>query len=222
LAGIGLFVLSVPLLFGLAINQKWTEAIGLSAVMLIVFAFYGPRILGQLLPRRLVPDWSPPGPGYAKWERSDAALPDTELVQRSIAVLEEYLHRTAGVAKRDRTHPRAERAQISDTLAPGNGNGQNGEARSSLMSEVEALEVLGLESGSAEAEINEAHRRLIQLIHPDRGGSPYLAVKVNQAKDVLLRGVKSQNGGGAGGAPRRRRRQASEQDVSQSKPGTRG
>jgi hypothetical protein len=222
LAGVGVFVLSVPLLFGLVINQKWTEAIGLVAVMLIAFAFYGPRVLGQLLPRRLVPDWSPPATGCRGWDSADAVAPDSELVQRSIAVLEEYLRRTAGIAKRDRAHGRAERAQISDTRAPGDANGHHGEARSSLMSETEALEVLGLEPGSADAEINEAHRRLMQLIHPDRGGSPYFAVKVNQAKDVLLGGVRSQNGRSAGGAPRKRRRHGGEQDVSQSKPGTRG
>ena len=51
---VGLFVLSVPLLAGLLMNRRWTEAIGLSAVMLVAFAVYGPRILGQLRPRRPV------------------------------------------------------------------------------------------------------------------------------------------------------------------------
>jgi hypothetical protein len=47
---VGLFALSVPLLFGLLMNRRWTEAIGLSAVILVAFAVYGPRILGQLRP----------------------------------------------------------------------------------------------------------------------------------------------------------------------------
>lgn len=55
-----------------------------------------------------------------------------------------------------------------------------------IMSAEEALEVLGLKANASEEEIIAAHRKLIQKIHPDRGGSDYLASKINLAKKVLL------------------------------------
>jgi hypothetical protein len=54
------------------------------------------------------------------------------------------------------------------------------------MSRDEALKILGLEAGASADEIRAAHRRLIMQIHPDKGGSSYLAAQINQAKDVLL------------------------------------
>jgi hypothetical protein len=59
--------------------------------------------------------------------------------------------------------------------------------RGVAMSRAEALKVLGLEEGASEEQIRAAHRRLILQIHPDKGGTSYLAAKINEAKDVLLR-----------------------------------
>ncbi|GIR41031.1 MAG: hypothetical protein CM15mP51_18110 [Porticoccaceae bacterium] len=53
------------------------------------------------------------------------------------------------------------------------------------MSEEEAYEILGLENPSSKSEISKAHKRLIQKLHPDRGGSDYLAAKINAAKDKI-------------------------------------
>uniref|UniRef100_A0A8D8WW99 Mitochondrial import inner membrane translocase subunit TIM14 n=1 Tax=Cacopsylla melanoneura TaxID=428564 RepID=A0A8D8WW99_9HEMI len=55
----------------------------------------------------------------------------------------------------------------------------------SKMSKREASLILGIGQSSNTKRIKEAHKKIITLNHPDRGGSPYLAAKINQAKDLL-------------------------------------
>jgi hypothetical protein len=57
---------------------------------------------------------------------------------------------------------------------------------SSAMSREEAAAVLGLGVGASAADVKAAHKRLMKDFHPDKGGSDYLAAKINAAKDVLL------------------------------------
>ena len=84
----------------------------------------------------------------------------------SARLLESYLERRFGEA-----------FDAGHTAAPETGGN---------MTESEALAVLGLESGASREAIIDAHRRLMQKLHPDRGGNDYLAAKINQAKDLLL------------------------------------
>lgn len=73
---------------------------------------------------------------------------------------------------------------------PHTGQSQNAQAPpprgKQSMSREQALEVLGLKPGYTKDDVIQAHRRMMQKVHPDRGGSDYLAAQINQAKDVLL------------------------------------
>ena len=86
---------------------------------------------------------------------------------QSVSVLEAFLDRTF--------NPRSRSTNSKEAFS------------NTGMTHEEALEVLNLSASATKKEIIEAHKRLMQRIHPDRGGSSYLAAQINCAKDVLLK-----------------------------------
>jgi len=91
----------------------------------------------------------------------------------SAQLLEAYL---------DRTHQDKWRES-----ANAHNNQTHSATNDSSMSIEEAFNILGLNKDASKDEIIDAHRRLMQKLHPDRGGNDYLAAKINQAKDLLLK-----------------------------------
>ena len=92
---------------------------------------------------------------------------------QSASLIEAYLDRVEGKDWRERASRSGHAYE-----APRSG--------ADRMSREEAYQILGLEPGASAAGVKDAHRRLMLKIHPDQGGSNYLATKINQAKDLIL------------------------------------
>jgi hypothetical protein len=91
----------------------------------------------------------------------------------SVALLESYLDRRFPAWRQNAERDPAGRERRA--------------ASSTKMTDEEAYQILGLQPGAGRDEIGRAHRGLMKKLHPDQGGSTYLAARVNEAKDTLLR-----------------------------------
>lgn len=90
----------------------------------------------------------------------------------STRLLETYLDGRFPVWRHDAKADVGERQRTAPSTGP--------------MTKEEAYKILGLEAGASAADVRKAHRRLMQRLHPDLGGSSFLAARINEAKDVLL------------------------------------
>jgi hypothetical protein len=100
-----------------------------------------------------------------------------EIDQDSASLLVTYL---------DRRQPNWREHAPDDSAAANGGH----PSRTSKMTEQEAYQILGIQPGASAQDITRAHRSLIKKLHPDQGGSTYLAAQINEAKDVLTRGAR--------------------------------
>ena len=163
----------IPLLVMMIINQQWAAAMLIGAGMLVIPTLLKWRTL--FAPLRAAFDYFRPKPRPFDMEIWRDPPDDPETVRRAAAILEAYVSKASLMALRDER--RDGRRHLRD---------DDDEPEAERMSRGEALEVLGLEPGAEEAEIRAAHKRLLRLVHPDRGGSAYLARRVYEARDTLL------------------------------------
>ena len=175
---VALAALALGVLAWLIASGRWTSAMMLAAFMLPVFVQAAPRWRVLFGPLNAARSDFPPNPrifGSAAGGFSSArATTDPELVRQAIAVLRAYLEQAGAQLE----HKPAERRLAS--AANGSGNARL------RMSREEALDVLGLEPTASAPEIADAHRRLGERVDPQVGGTHYLSMKIDEARDVLL------------------------------------
>ena len=173
-----LIVIGLPLLVMMLLREQWVGAMLLGAGMLIVGTFLKWRaILGPL--NALFSHFRPkPRPFEMPpvWEEEEETATDPKAVARAAAILEAYVRRIT---------PNALPAEIRRLKHVARDDGED-EGNGGDMSVKEALEVLGLPDGATIADVHTAHRRLMRMADPDEGGSPYLASKIDLARDILV------------------------------------
>ena len=173
--------LALGLLVWLVTTGRWAAAMMLAAFMLPVFVQAAPRwrvLFGPLSGMRSGQPTSTRdfAPSFTSHDVAPLrAAADPELVRQSVAVLQAYLGQSGLQIEHQAGDP-----HVTARAAKRSGNGR---ARVSMD---EALDILGLDLTATAEDIREAHRRLEHRLDPERGGTHYLAAKINEARDVLL------------------------------------
>jgi hypothetical protein len=175
---LALAALTLGVLAWLIASGRWTLAMMLAAFMLPVFVQAAPRWRVLFGPLNVARSEFARGPrdfgGAAGGFSSPRRTTDPELVRQAIAVLSTYLEQTGAQLEHRGTERR-----LANTVK----RSANGRAR---MSREEALDILGLEPTASAQEIADAHRRLGKRVDPQAGGTHYLSMKIDEARDVLL------------------------------------
>jgi hypothetical protein len=183
-----LVIVAIPLLVMMIMREQYAGAMLLGAAMILVPTFLKWRAIlvplraafaqfrGKPQPLEMPPVWQEPTP------------PDPRALQHAAALLEAYLKHATPIASAQR--------QVSP---PVDAEAEEG------MTLREALDVLGLAEGADLTSVHTAHRRLMRGADPDAGGSPYLAARIDEARDVLVGVLRSRarpTGAQAPGRPR--------------------
>jgi hypothetical protein len=183
-----LVIVAIPLLVMMIMREQYAGAMLLGAAMILVPTFLKWRAILVPLRAAFAQFRRKPQPFEMPPVWRDPAPPDPRALQRAAALLEAYLQHAGPIASAQR--------HISP---PADHDDDGG------MSRKEALEVLGLSEGADLTSIHTAHRRLMRGADPDAGGSPYLAARIDEARDILVGVLRSRDRPAAAEAPGRPR-----------------
>ena len=182
-----LVLVAIPLLVMMIMREQYAGAMLLGSAMIIVPTVLKWRAI--LVPLRAAFAQFRPKPRPFEmppvWE--DPAPPDPRAVQHAAALLEAYMKHVTPIA--------SSQPQISAPAEP-DADG---------MTVTEALDVLGLTDGADLGSVHAAHRRLMRGADPDSGGSPYLAARIDEARDMLVGSLRRQARPATVGTPGRPR-----------------
>lgn len=183
-----LVIAAIPLLVMLILREQYAAAMLLGAAMIVVPAFLKWRAILIPLRAAFALFRTKPAPFEMPPVWQEPAAPDPRAVQHAAALLEAYLKHATPVVSSHR-----------ELAAAPHDRDDAG------MTVKEALDVLGLTEGADLASVHVAHRRLMRGADPDAGGSPYLAARIDEARDVLVSALRRQARPAAVEAPGRPR-----------------